>query len=158
VIGRGSQWWIGDWLQFGTSEFGERYVEASRVTGYDPKSMRNMRYVASRFPASLRRDNLQWSHHALLAALEPEERASWLDRATADRLSVADLRGELRMASRVQRAPSKRGAEPGEASSEGEVPEERAEVEATVELTAVIVVCPNCGANVPVDEDEEQAA
>lgn len=154
VIGRGSQWWIGDWLQFGTSEFGERYVEASRVTGYDPKSLRNMRYVASRFPPSLRRDNLQWSHHALLAALEPEERANWLDRATADRLSVADLRGELRMATRVERAPSERG----EATAEAEVPEERAEVEATVDLAAVIVVCPNCGANVPVDEDEEQAA
>ena len=155
VIGRGSQWWIGDWLLFGTCEFGERYVEASRVTGYDPKSLRNMRYVASRFPASLRRDNLQWSHHALLAALEPAERASWLDRATADRLSVADLRGRAADgdAGRSARPPSS-----GEATAEAEVPEERAEVEATVDLAAVIVVCPNCGANVPVDEDEEQAA
>jgi len=104
VIGRGSQWWIGDWLLFGTARFGERYVEASRVTGYDPKSLRNMRYVASRVPVSLRRDNLRWSHHALLAALEPEEQEIWLDRAVNSRLSVADLRGELRTAMRRWRA------------------------------------------------------
>src|ERR1700689_4024838 len=99
-IGRGSQWWIGDWLLYGTSRFGERYVEASKITGHDPKSLRNMRYVASQFAPSLRGDNLNWSHHALLAALEPADQNHWLDRATADRLSVEDLRGELRAARR----------------------------------------------------------
>ena len=94
-IGRGTQWWIGDWLQFGIARFGERYVEASRLTGYDPKSLRNMRYVASRFDASLRRDNLEWSHHALLAPLPPDDQAYWLERATADRLSVDDLREDV---------------------------------------------------------------
>jgi hypothetical protein len=44
---RGSRWWIGDWLLYGSARWGERYVEASRVTGYEPKSLRNMRYVSS---------------------------------------------------------------------------------------------------------------
>jgi hypothetical protein len=151
VVGRGSQWWIGDWLLFGTAKFGEGYVEASRVTGYDPKSLRNMRYVASRFPVSLRRDNLQWSHHALLAALESEEQATWLDRAVADRLSVADLRSEMRTAMRSEYAPAETAEHP--ATEEALVATE----EASLEVTAV-VVCPNCGANVPLEDDEDEAA
>lgn len=151
VIGRGSQWWIGDWLLFGTAEFGERYVEASRVTGYDPKSLRNMRYIASRFPVSLRRDNLQWSHHALLAAFEPELQETWLDRAISDRLSVADLRSEMRTAERSEYAAA-------ESVEQLESADLLATDEASLDVTAVVVVCPNCGANVPLEEDEDEAA
>jgi hypothetical protein len=132
-IGRGSQWWIGDWLLYGTAQFGERYVEASRITGYDPKSLRNMRYVASQFDLSLRRDNLNWSHHALLAGLDPEERSQWLDRAVADRMSVDDLRCELRAAGRGNYA-----------NLEAESASTRPEVEGAV-------ICPNCGTEVPLD-------
>lgn len=96
VMARASVWWIGDWLLYGTSKWGERYVEAAKITGYDPKTLRNIRYVSACFDMSLRRDSLTWSHHALLAALDPQEQAQWLDRAIADRLSVDDLRVELR--------------------------------------------------------------
>jgi hypothetical protein len=100
AIGRGSPWWVGDWLHYGTARWGERYLEAVKITGYDAKSLRNMRYVSSRFASSLRRDNLTWSHHALLAAMEPDEQRHWLDRAVANRFSVEDLRIELRTARR----------------------------------------------------------
>jgi hypothetical protein len=100
AMGRGSPWWVGDWLLYGTERWGERYSEAVKITGYDAKSLRNMRYVASRFDLSLRRDNLSWSHHALLAGLEVEERGDWLRRAVDDKLSVDDLRVELRAACR----------------------------------------------------------
>jgi hypothetical protein len=130
VIGRGSQWWIGDWLVFGTSKFGERYLEASKVTGYDIKSLRNMRYVSSRFESSLRRDDLNWSHHALLAALDAKEQRYWLGRAAADRLSVEDLRCELRTAARGNYTST--------------------ELEPASE--ADLLVCPNCGARVPLKE------
>jgi len=100
AMARGSAWWVGDWLLYGAARWGERYAEAARVTGYDPKTLRNMRYVASRFHLSLRRDNLTFSHHALVAGLEPDQQRRWLDRATRDRMSVDDLRIELRMARR----------------------------------------------------------
>src|SRR3712207_5341795 len=32
AIGRGVNWWLGDWLRFGNTKFGERYVRASRIT------------------------------------------------------------------------------------------------------------------------------
>jgi hypothetical protein len=96
MIGRCSQWWIGDWIRYGNAKWGEKYVEAARVTGYDVASLRNMAWVASRFDVSLRSDKLSWSHHVLLAPLQPDEQRYWLERASDERFSVADLRQALR--------------------------------------------------------------
>jgi hypothetical protein len=96
AIGRCSQWWIGDWIRFGTARWGERYSEAARVTGYDVASLRNMAWVAAQFDLSLRSDKLSWSHHVLLAPLDADEQSYWIERAADERLSVADLRLELR--------------------------------------------------------------
>lgn len=114
ALARGSAWWLGDWLHFGTAKWGDRYAKAARITGYDAKTLRNMRYVASRFPPSLRRDNLSWSHHALVTGHTPEQRTYWLDRATQDGFSVEDLRMELRRAKKeleVKESPGGRVAD-----------------------------------------------
>jgi hypothetical protein len=129
AIGRCSQWWIGDWIRYGTAKWGEKYVEAARVTGYDAASLRNMAWVASQFDVSLRSDNLTWSHHVLLAPLEPVERAGWLDRASRERLSVADLRTELRAARGLQRGAGDAEGPSSDASS--------------------AAVCPHCGHELP---------
>jgi hypothetical protein len=112
AIGRCSQWWIGDWIRYGTARWGEKYAEAARVTGYDVASLRNMAWVASQFDLSLRSDKLTWSHHVLLAPLSADEQAHWLARARAERLSVADLRLELRAGrgSEGKSAPAKASA------------------------------------------------
>jgi hypothetical protein len=96
AIGRCSQWWIGDWIRFGTARWGEKYTEAARVTGYDVASLRNMAWVAAQFDPSLRSDKLSWSHHVLLAPLTEDEQRRWIAQAVEQRLSVADLRLELR--------------------------------------------------------------
>jgi len=125
AIGRCSQWWIGDWIRYGTARWGEKYAEAARITGYDVASLRNMAWVASQFDLSLRSDKLTWSHHVLLAPLESEQKRHWLDRAEGERLSVADLRLELRARERTRSAE-------GAASGESEPADPAA-------------VCPNCG-------------
>jgi hypothetical protein len=122
TIGRCSQWWIGDWIRYGTAKWGEKYAEAARVTGYDVASLRNMAWVASRFDVSLRSDKLAWSHHVLLAPLEPDEQRYWLARASDERFSVTDLRQALR-------GLREAGAEPGQAGAESEQ----------------ALVCPQCG-------------
>lgn len=123
AIGRCSQWWIGDWIRYGSTRWGEKYAEAARITGYDVASLRNMAWVASQFDLSLRSDKLTWSHHVLLAPLEVDEKSHWLDRAVEERLSVADLRIELR--GRRQRAGGQ-GKDREKSVEHG-------------------VVCPNCG-------------
>jgi hypothetical protein len=96
AIGRGSQWWIGDWVRYGIGRWGEYFKEAAKVSGYDVTSLRDMARIASQFDSSLRSDKLSWNHHVLIAHLEPEQRQYWIQRAEEDRLSVADLRVELR--------------------------------------------------------------
>jgi hypothetical protein len=125
AIGRCSQWWIGDWIRFGTARWGERYSEAARVTGYDVASLRNMAWVASQFDLSLRSDKLSWSHHVLLAPLNADEQRYWIEKAADERLSVSDLRLELR----ARGHGSRRGKTTASAESEG-----RGEG-----------VCPHCG-------------
>ena len=125
AIGRCSQWWVGDWVRYGTSKWGEKYAEAARVTGYDVASLRNMAWVASRFDLSLRSDKLTWSHHVLVAPLDTDAQKEWLERACKERLSVADLRLELRAAGNLER----------KASSQPRIERPGGEV----------VVCPHCG-------------
>lgn len=130
---RCSQWWLGDWVRYGTGRWGEKYKEAARITGYDVQSLRNIAYVAGRVEASRRRDNLTWSHHAEISSLDPEEQERWLDLAESERLSVSDLRVELRAA----RRRSESRAEPPE------MPRRRAT--ATSERDAdLTVTCPEC--------------
>ena len=114
---RCSQWWLGDWVRYGTAKWGEKYKEASRITGYDIQTLRNIAYVAGRIDPSRRRDKLTWSHHAEVSALEVEEQERWLDLAVAERMSVADLRIELRS---VRREERRAAAEPDTSSPEVE--------------------------------------
>jgi hypothetical protein len=125
-ISRSNQWWLGDWLRYGTAKWGEKYVEASRITGYDVRSLTNMASLAACFEISRRRDNLSWSHHAVVAALDPDEQDRWLDMAAAERLSVADLRIELRGVERRRGAQQRAYAQPAEEDVSG-------------------FICPQCG-------------
>lgn len=139
AIERGSQWWIGDWLLYGAAKWGEKYVEAAKIIGgYDVRSLRNMASLALEFDLSRRRDNLTWCHHAAVASLEPDEQDHWLDRATALRLSVSDLRIELRSARRCRTQV---------VDSQDDRPSDPAEGGA--------IVCPNCGHSVPLTTGSE---
>jgi len=125
AIGRCSQWWIGDWIRYGAGRWGEKYTEAARVTGYDVASLRNMAWVSAQFDLSLRSDKLSWSHHVLLAPLERDEQERWIAKAVEQRLSVADLRLELR--TRGQGARKGQGAAGDGSPEQGEG------------------ICPHCG-------------
>jgi hypothetical protein len=118
TVGRGSAWWIGDWVRDGNTRYGERYKLVASITGYDTQTLMNMAYVTSRFEPSRRRENLSFSHHAEVAPLCREEQDRWLDHAMFGQLSVRALRAELRRMTagaadletpRRARAPSRPG-------------------------------------------------
>ena len=136
AIGRGSGWWIGDWVRYGSARYGGRYAAASQVTGYDTQSLMNMAYVASRFEASRRRPGLSFSHHAEVAGLDPEDQELWLDRAEAGNFSVRALRAELR------KARERVAARLSLARSRGEPAPDPART-----ATSEVLECPHCGQN-----------
>jgi hypothetical protein len=141
AVGRCIQWLLGDWIAYGNERFGERYARASKITGYDPQTLMNMVYVASRFEISRRRENLSWSHHETIAALDHDDQDRWLDQAEANRWSVADLRMMLRV--------SRREGAREEADAAGEPPPEGPLTETAGggvrEAATAATVCPKCG-------------
>jgi hypothetical protein len=134
AMSRCSQWTIGDWVRYGHARFGERYAPAARITGYDVQTLMNMVHVASRFDVSRRRENLSWSHHETVAALDVEQQEYWLDHAAAEKLSIADLRLELRSARRKQ-ARIQRQDDSHTSEEQGS--------------STALFVCPNCGKQFP---------
>ena len=111
----------------------------------------NMVYVATRFEISRRRENLSWSHHAELAALDNEEQERWLNRASDHRLSVQDLRRGLsgaRDASHAHRRnEGQRTADTGalgrsKALKRRQPPDGRSSGEGDVDR---LLTCPHCG-------------
>jgi hypothetical protein len=133
-FGRVNNWWVGDWIRYGTTRWGERYVEASKITGLDSKTLRNIAYVAGRFDLSRRRDKLTWTHHAEVAALDHEQQEKWLDRAVDLRLSPADLRLEVRTA---MRSPDR--------------------AQTLNERSSGILTCPKCGFEIPENQRRSTA-
>src|SRR6266704_3105375 len=72
--------WIGDWLNYGEKQWGHTYEQAEEATGFDNQTLRNDKWVASRVPLSLRRDNLSYHHHKEVAAYPPGTQALLLEK------------------------------------------------------------------------------
>lgn len=151
TLGRGIAWWIGDWVNFGNSAFGEKYARAARITGYDPQTLMNMAYVASRFAVSRRRTSLSWSHHAEVAGLEVEQQEALLTRAEAKRLSVRSLREELRTSRALARKAHDEG-DGGDGDPGASTNTKKAEAPKKADEHSV---CPKCGYGLTTKPDAE---
>ena len=88
------QWWIGDWLNYGERRFGAMYTEALERTGYAYESLKQFKWVASRFELCDRSHNLTWTHY--LAAAGIPDAHEWLERAEDAHWSKAQLQTEIR--------------------------------------------------------------
>jgi hypothetical protein len=95
-MGKSLAWWIGDWLNYGERTYGEKYAQAVEETGIDKGRLANYVWVASRVETSLRNENLSWSHHRMVADLEPNEQREWLQRAQDEGLGASELRAAIK--------------------------------------------------------------
>lgn len=91
------QWRIGDWLNYGEREYGETYQRAAAVTLLAPKTLQNYAYVANAVEPSRRRDNLDFSTHAEVAALPPAQQDALLTQAAQSGLTTREIRQLVRM-------------------------------------------------------------
>jgi thiol-disulfide isomerase/thioredoxin len=103
-----SPWWLADWAAYGEGTYGDRYRQAIAVTGFGYQTLRNYAWVARRFDASRRRDDLSFAHHAEVAALDEQGQDGWLERARRGNWSRNELRAQLK---RAQESRDGRGTE-----------------------------------------------
>jgi hypothetical protein len=101
-----SPWWIGGAINFleqthlssdeDRKKYGVKYKGALAATKLDVQTLRNYSYVDRKVEASLRRDELTWSHHLLIAALPAKEQSKYLQEAIKNQWTVAQMRKVLR--------------------------------------------------------------
>ena len=93
------QWWIGDWWHYGFHHYGDRKAIATANDTF-PRgpafgTLMNYGWVAGKVETSRRREVLSFSHHVVVAPLEPEEQERWLNVAIEGKLSVAKLEQKM---------------------------------------------------------------
>ena len=93
---KATPWMIGDWINFGTAAYGEKYAVAQATLDYSMQALRTFSWMANTFPLSSRRRDLTWAHHREVAGLTEQERAILLDKAIAEKWTVPDLRQHIR--------------------------------------------------------------
>ncbi len=97
-IGAAVNWWIGDWINYGQPKYGEKYAQALEVFDgiYEYQSLRRMSYVSANVRLLHRCNNLTWTHHLQVAALDEDAQVALLNKAAQFNLSVSQLRGAIR--------------------------------------------------------------
>lgn len=101
-ISRATQWWIGDWLNYGEGAYGDKYTQAMDATGLEYGTLANISWVSKHVEVSRRRENLSFSHHQEVAQFDPGEQRTWLKQAEAAGWSVGELRKEIKQAPAVE--------------------------------------------------------
>lgn len=89
------QWIIGDWLTQGEVTYGQTYKQIAEWSDREEQTLYNYAWVASKVQISLRKENLSFGHHNLIAGLPPEQQQNWLERAVAGKWSVSRMRQEM---------------------------------------------------------------
>lgn len=87
-------WWIGDWLNYGESKYGETYSQALEATDYSYDTLKQAKRVSARYEMGNRLPNLSWLHHRdALGADDPLAALAW---ASENDASAAEMRRYIR--------------------------------------------------------------
>jgi hypothetical protein len=89
-------WALCDWLNFGEVKYGQTFSQAVDAIGLQPDYLAILKYVGSRVDASRRRESLSFSHHRLIAPLEPQEQERFLSEAEKHRWTRDDMHAAVR--------------------------------------------------------------
>src|SRR6266568_3461331 len=100
-------WWIGDLLNCVEAKYGDKYKEFTEQLGFEYQTLADDKWIAGSIEFSLRKENLSFGHHRIVASYTPQEQAILLQKAEELGLSIAQLR-------RQKDSLLPRGVEPGQ--------------------------------------------
>ncbi len=70
---RGRMFQLGDFVNYGEAEYGEKYSQALSHTDYKEGTLRNAAYVCNAIPLKFRNPRLTYSHHYHVSRLDLDE-------------------------------------------------------------------------------------
>jgi len=94
-IGSGIQWLWGDWIEKGEKVWGKTYAEAVEISGLDSQTLQDYAWVARHVHQSLRKRELSFNHHKVIAHLSEADQVYWLNEALEKKWTVAEMRAEI---------------------------------------------------------------
>jgi len=89
------QFAIGDALLYGESKFGEKYSQAMDATGMSYQSLANMVWVARRVPMCNRVVGVSWTHHRVIASIDPTDQRLLLEMARDSDMPATSLQTHI---------------------------------------------------------------
>lgn len=101
---QGIQWYLGDALNYGENEYGEKFaqvIDVHKKTGIPIDTLRDYQRVACQVKPDVRTSNLSWSIHREVASLKPLKQKLVLAKAEAAKLTKRETSKEVH---RVKRA------------------------------------------------------
>lgn len=91
-----SQLQLGDGINYGDAEYGERYAQWIDQSGYAYGSLANIAWVAREVPRGLRLEGLSYYHYQQVAPLDDDdEKRRWLELALEEGLSGRELNARI---------------------------------------------------------------
>jgi hypothetical protein len=102
----GTQWWVGDLVAFGEKRYGETYELALRATSRSIQTLKSYAWVSRKVAPAVRRADLPWRSHRLVAPLPEQEQRRWLGMAAKGGWTSEELDRELRDAGKTGKKSS----------------------------------------------------
>jgi hypothetical protein len=95
-VGKSIGFIIGDWINYGEKRYGQKYEKALARTGLAYQTLMDFAYVARKVEISFRNENLDFTHHRVVAKLKTdEEKQHWLEMAVKHKLGKRRLQKSI---------------------------------------------------------------
>lgn len=105
-----TKWAIGDGLNYGEHEYGEKYSQAAARLRVKPETLMDWAWVSRSVPISLRNEVLSFSHHRAVARLPEEQQRAWLRDAITHSWGANTLRAMIQGDGALFEPPAEDGA------------------------------------------------
>jgi hypothetical protein len=96
LLVHGSRFWLGDAIEYGEHNYGQKYAQALHLTGLSYGRLSNITYTCRKVATSRRREDRSFEHHTVVAPLSPDEQSKWLEKAKREDWDPNELRDEIR--------------------------------------------------------------
>lgn len=100
------QFKLGDWLNFGSALYGEKYSQALEETDYAKQTLSDFAWVCGKIPIESRNPHVSFGHHKVVAKLDSFQQIEELQYAQESKLTMEEFRQYIKNKYGAKQDPS----------------------------------------------------